>query len=104
MRNSFASILGAVILGVIAMCGITGCATMSNATPGAAYLAGLQKVHRVESRAEKVCTQDQVSPVTKSDPVIRPIVAVNSTLAFIRKLQAPGYAKRMGDRELTGGA
>jgi hypothetical protein len=71
-------------------------------TPGQAYLAGLERSHRVDPRAKKVCTQDQVDPFSSSKPIVEPIVAVNSTLAFIRKLEMPGYAKRVKDSELTG--
>lgn len=104
MRSPFQETLGVLLLSVavVVVCTATGCTETPKLTPAQAYLTRLYNKLPVQSRAESVCTQDQKSPFATSKPIVDPIVAVNSTIAFVRTLEAPGYAKRTGDEVLSG--
>ena len=102
MRANSRKYVGVFLLAAVVVCLTSGCVEAAKVTPAEAYLASVQSSHHVDSHAEEVCTKDQVSPFSSKTPINDPIVAVNSTLAMVRKLELPGYAKRMGDTELTG--
>lgn len=86
----------ALVLATVVICGTASCTAPSAPLSGPEYLKSLENSHTLDSKAEKVCTKDAGTPVEK------PVVAADSTLNFVRKLQLPGYAARMGDSDLTG--
>jgi hypothetical protein len=77
-----------LVVAIIVIFGTASCAASPAHLSGAEYLQSLKSSHRLDSKAAAICTRDAGTPSTK------PLVAANSTLKFVRKLEAPGYVQR----------
>jgi hypothetical protein len=74
---------------------LAGCATSPTSGSATAYLKSLEDAHQNDSKAKKVCVRSAGTP-TKI-----PLVAVNSTLKLLRKLETPALLARTDDSMLT---
>jgi hypothetical protein len=87
-------VLPSAALAAISLFGLAACA---NPVPfsGGNYLNSLESSHRLDGRAETLCTK------LAGTPVLKPIVAANATLRLVRKIEAPGFAVAHKDPILT---
>ncbi len=74
-----------LVVSVMVVIAATGCAAQAEGSSPAHYLASLESSHRLDSRAASVCTKSAGTPVSN------PLVAANSSLKFVRSLEAPSY-------------
>jgi hypothetical protein len=74
----------------IVVIAVAGCTTASGGSSPARYLASLESSHRLDSRAAAVCTKSVGTP-PRGTPIPKPLVAVNSSLKFVRTLESPSY-------------
>jgi hypothetical protein len=92
-RSSLGYLIG-VALATVLVCGLAGCASPVSFS-ATRYLDSLESSHRLDSKADELCTQQAGTPVKK------PIVAADGTLSLVRRLEEPGFAARQKDPILT---
>ncbi len=96
MTRNFKKSFVVALVGAVVVCGASGCTATSRDHPGQDYLLSLKTAHRLDPKADVVCTTDGGEPVSK------PLVAANATLSFVRSIEAPGSAKMRNDPNLSG--
>ena len=99
-RHSLRAISATFALLAIAY-GLGGCAAIDHLS-GSDYLKSLDSGHRLDARALATCKKDGGTPISQSTPRAKILVAANSSLSAVRKIEAPGFASSSGNAILTG--
>jgi hypothetical protein len=95
-RHSHSLRVIAVAIAIATVGALSSCAVTPRVPVGAKYLQSLEVAGTLDGRARAVCTKNEGTASKSSSPV-ELLVASNSTLAAVRRLEAPGYAVRYKD-------
>jgi hypothetical protein len=88
-----------LVVSVLAIIALTGCAAASGGTSPAQYLQSLERAHKLDSRAVLVCTRSVGIPPAGT-PTPKPLVAANSSLKFVRSLESSSYLAQTNNSTL----
>ena len=102
LRKAVQHRIGATTLAAVVLLAATSCAGRSAAPSGSANLDSLKSSHVMDERAKNVCAKDIGTPISSSTSRVKLLVAADSTLSIVRRVEAPGYAQSQGDAVLEG--
>jgi hypothetical protein len=89
MVGAMSAVVAAALL-----CGLTGCAAPARFS-GVDYLSSLESSHRLDGKAEKLCTKEP------GGGVLKPVIAVNSSLLIVRRIEPSALAAQNKDPILS---